>query len=150
MEQYITEEQNNIIIKKNKMAYTQKPGRGSNPKTGHGIPAPFKQTRTGLTPKQNEEIEGVTKLNKFRNVVEAGAKLDSIAAAGARKLSGIKPCLKGLLFCLKLIVPCFIFICIFYGSYHNGVRICFTTHYRISMTCRYIFYSKHYTIHSTY
>jgi hypothetical protein len=25
------------------MAYTQKPGRGNNPKTGHGIPTPFKQ-----------------------------------------------------------------------------------------------------------
>ena len=70
------------------MAYTQKPGRGSNPKTGHGIPTPFKQTRTGLTPKQNQDIESTTKLNKFRNVVEAGAKIDSIAAAGARKLSG--------------------------------------------------------------
>jgi hypothetical protein len=70
------------------MAYTQNPGRSPLLKTGNGIPAPFKQTRTGLTPKQNEEIEDVTKLNKFRNVVEAGAKLDSIAAAGARKLSG--------------------------------------------------------------
>jgi len=28
------------------MAYTQKPGRGNAPKTGHGIPAPFKQMET--------------------------------------------------------------------------------------------------------
>jgi hypothetical protein len=29
------------------MAYTQNPGRGSNAKTGHGIPTPFKQTIDG-------------------------------------------------------------------------------------------------------
>ena len=70
------------------MAYTQDVGRGNKPKTGSGLPGVLLQTRTGLTPKQNEEIEGVTTLNKFRNVVEVGAKTDSIAAAGARKLSG--------------------------------------------------------------
>lgn len=70
------------------MAYTQDAGRGNKSKTGSGLPGVLLQTRTGLTPKQNEEIEGVTALNKFRNVVEAGAKTDSIAAAGARKLSG--------------------------------------------------------------
>lgn len=29
------------------MAYTQNPGRGNNPKTGHGIPTPFMQTVDG-------------------------------------------------------------------------------------------------------
>jgi hypothetical protein len=70
------------------MAYTQDPGRGNNSKTGSGLPGVLLQTRTGLTPKEAQDIEGVTKLNKFRNVIEAGAKTDSIAAAGARKLSG--------------------------------------------------------------
>lgn len=39
------------------MAYTQNPGRGSNPKTGHGIPAPFKQTTDGpATAKRREQV----------------------------------------------------------------------------------------------
>jgi hypothetical protein len=33
------------------MAYTQKPGRGNNPKTGHGIPSPLMQTDIELTNK---------------------------------------------------------------------------------------------------
>lgn len=40
------------------MAYTQKPGRGSNPKTGHGIPAPFKQMADGLaTTKRRAQVD---------------------------------------------------------------------------------------------
>lgn len=36
------------------MAYTQKPGRGNNPKTGYGVPAPFKQTDIELTKKYEQ------------------------------------------------------------------------------------------------
>ena len=70
------------------MAYTQKVGRGNSPKTGSGINSALLQTRTNLTPKDVQEIEGVTALNKRRTIIEAGAKSDSIVAAGARKLSG--------------------------------------------------------------
>lgn len=33
------------------MAYMQKPGRGNHPKTGHGLPSPFKQTEIEVTKK---------------------------------------------------------------------------------------------------
>ena len=39
------------------MAYTQNPGRGNSAKTGHGIPAPFKQTTDGpATAKRREQV----------------------------------------------------------------------------------------------
>jgi hypothetical protein len=54
------------------MAYTQKPGRGSNPKTGHGIPAPFKQ-----------EIELTSEYDK-------GKKLMAIARKAKGKVEDLR------------------------------------------------------------
>ena len=36
------------------MAYTQTPGRGNHPKTGHGLPSPFKQMEIEVTKKYEE------------------------------------------------------------------------------------------------
>lgn len=36
------------------MAYMQRPGRGNHPKTGHGLPSPFKQTDIELTKKYDK------------------------------------------------------------------------------------------------
>jgi hypothetical protein len=55
------------------MAYTQNPGRGNNPKTGHGIPAPFKQ-----------EIELTTDYERGKK-----RRTKAIAEGGKDYLSGI-------------------------------------------------------------
>lgn len=44
------------------MAYTQKPGRGNNAKTGHGLPTPFMQTEPG--PKTAKAMVDVAKRRK--------------------------------------------------------------------------------------
>jgi hypothetical protein len=69
------------------MAYTQKPGRGNSPKTGNGIPAPFKQEK-GLSENLKVEIERQGQKNRFLKNVEASAKQDSVSAAKDRLLSG--------------------------------------------------------------
>lgn len=38
------------------MAYKQNPGRGNNPKTGHGIPTPLMQMRRDVVTKSSEKI----------------------------------------------------------------------------------------------
>ena len=40
------------------MAYTQKPGRGNNAKTGHGVPTPFMQTKPDYAKADRQEKEG--------------------------------------------------------------------------------------------
>jgi hypothetical protein len=39
------------------MAYTQKPGRGNNAKTGHGVPTPFMQTKPDYAKADRQEKE---------------------------------------------------------------------------------------------
>jgi hypothetical protein len=39
------------------MAYTQKPGRGNNAKTGHGVPTPFMQTKPDYAKADKQEKE---------------------------------------------------------------------------------------------
>jgi hypothetical protein len=74
------------------MAYKQKPGRGSMPKTGRSVPptlmsggkSPIKQKdpKTGMTKaKAGKEIENVLGENARRVAVEALAKSDSSAVA---------------------------------------------------------------------
>jgi hypothetical protein len=74
------------------MAYKQKPGRGSMPKTGRSVPptlmsgckSPMKQKdpKTGMTKAEaGKEIENVLAENARRVAVEALAKSDSSAVA---------------------------------------------------------------------
>ena len=70
------------------MAYTQKPGRGNNAKTGHGVPAPFKQEdKYGAFGKDlskgNPYDKWDTNNPNYKNRVftESTAKLDSIGVA---------------------------------------------------------------------
>ena len=71
------------------MAYTQKPGRGNNAKTGHGVPAPFKQEdKYGAFGKDLSKGNPYDKWDtnnpnyKFREYNEKQAKQDSSAVAG--------------------------------------------------------------------
>ena len=71
------------------MAYTQKPGRGNNAKTGYGVPAPFKQedkySGFGKDLSKGNAYEKWDTNNpnyKFREYNEKQAKQDSSAVAG--------------------------------------------------------------------
>jgi hypothetical protein len=76
--------------------FKMNPGRGNNPKTGYGIPTPFKQktnpkTKEGyanISSKSATNMDTEIQENKRRILVEAQAKSDSVSAAGARRLSG--------------------------------------------------------------
>jgi hypothetical protein len=61
------------------MAYTQKPGRGNNAKTGHGLPTPFMQTEPG--PKTAKALAEVTK-RKQEGVTEKEYAADKKFATG--------------------------------------------------------------------
>jgi hypothetical protein len=67
------------------MAYMQKPGRGNNPKTGYGVPAPFKQTDIELTKKYDQGKE-LLKKQREKGSTPSGMKVDS--KTGAAKASG--------------------------------------------------------------
>lgn len=58
------------------MAYKQSPGRGNNPKTGNGVPAPFKQTMgaTGLGAGTAEGKYATKVVKKVGGKIAEGAK----------------------------------------------------------------------------
>lgn len=62
------------------MAYKQSPGRGNNAKTGHGIPAPFKQV--------DKEVDAMIARKKARNENEMKATSDSTATDNKLKGAG--------------------------------------------------------------
>jgi len=70
------------------MAYKQTPGRGNNPKTGHGIPAPFKQTTED--PKVAKMQESIAKRKAFGPTADEQKKAEAFAenASKGKVLSG--------------------------------------------------------------
>ena len=58
------------------MAYKQTPGRGNQAKTGHGIPAPFKQTKPAPKEKSTWENVKETATNIGSKIKEGAKKLD--------------------------------------------------------------------------
>ena len=64
------------------MAYKQSPGRGNQPKTGRGIPAPFKQV--------DKEVDLMIARKKARTENEMRAKSDSTATDNKMRQAGFK------------------------------------------------------------
>lgn len=79
--------QNKITPKKTKMAYKQNPGRGNSPKTGNGIPSPFRQTSDEVLSAADKasKIVAGRKSNKGLDMenlnIERAAATDSILAS---------------------------------------------------------------------
>ena len=75
------------------MAYTQKPGRGNNAKTGNGIPAPFKQYNSRgqneTTASRFEKWDTNNPNFKLREYGEKAAAMDSSAVASKAIKFGI-------------------------------------------------------------
>jgi len=73
------------------MAYKQNPGRGNNPKTGNGVPAPFKQTMgaTGMGAKTGEKVnpKSVSPMKQMETVNKVVSKAKEI---GGKIVKGIK------------------------------------------------------------
>jgi hypothetical protein len=63
------------------MAYLQKPGRGNNAKTGHGIPSPFKQTAV------DKEVESMIANKKKQKASDDAAK-SAMIRKGAEETRG--------------------------------------------------------------
>lgn len=66
------------------MAYTQKPGRGNNAKTGHGIPSPLMQTDIELTSKYDKGKE-ILKKRRQEGSAPSGLNVDSKTAVATPK-----------------------------------------------------------------
>ena len=68
------------------MAYMQKPGRGNNPKTGHGIPTPFMQQKTDieLTSKYDQG-KAKLKTQREKGATPPGLNVDSKTAFASPK-----------------------------------------------------------------
>lgn len=58
------------------MAYTQKPGRGNYPKTGHGLPSALHQEKVELTKKYDEGIQTLSNQRDKGNT-PSGMSVDS-------------------------------------------------------------------------
>jgi hypothetical protein len=73
------------------MAYKQNPGRGNNPKTGNGVPAPFKQTMgaTGMGTKAGEKVnpKSVSPMKQMETVNKVVSKAKEF---GGKIVKGIK------------------------------------------------------------
>jgi hypothetical protein len=70
------------------MAYKQTPGRGNHPKTGHGIPTPFKQTTED--PKVAKMQESIAKRKAFGPTADEQKKAEGFSenASKGKVLSG--------------------------------------------------------------
>jgi hypothetical protein len=69
------------------MAFNQKPGRQSFPKTGHGIPSPLMQTNR-MSGAQINSINDWSDSNKNRLALDASAKNDSVTAYNKNIMEG--------------------------------------------------------------
>jgi hypothetical protein len=73
------------------MAYKQNPGRVNNPKTGNGVPAPFKQTMgaTGMGTKAGEKVnpKSVSPMKQMETVNKVVSKAKEF---GGKIVKGIK------------------------------------------------------------